>query len=387
MAIITKYFSTATEISASAPSSNLSGDNWDNRAPLFDGSNTWSSVITDFDFSGSNSLLCLIGPGTYTCAETLDGTAITTDPTSANQLTLHGCDSSGNQLSPPDPTWISCKPSWSSSSLPVIATSGNIRTIGNVPTINARLIYFSATGRGGDVLWGPGAVDWCYVKNSASGGTCCSGGRITNCVLECSNANFDRICYVLNPIANCRLIGNASATSGGRRGIDINSTSQTSSIQNCTIVNCAVAGIEFTANSSAYVNVISRCTIVGCGDGIKLNSTANGSVIPITNCMIVGNSGCGVNTQLNGRAWVSGCRFRDNISGPVSAYGNLPDTFDNLTTDSDDATEFVDAANGDYRIKATSAIWGKGYGAGDEIPTPESIAAAVWVRNGRSLST
>jgi hypothetical protein len=47
----------------------------------------------------------------------------------------------------------------------------------------------------------------------------------------------------------------------------------------------------------------------------------------------------------------------------------------------------VDAANGDYRIKATSALWGKGIGAGDEIPTPAAIASAVWARTGRTLTS
>jgi hypothetical protein len=31
-----------------------------------------------------------------------------------------------------------------------------------------------------------------------------------------------------------------------------------------------------------------------------------------------------------------------------------------------DADEFVDAANGDYRIKNTSIYWGRNIGAGDE---------------------
>jgi hypothetical protein len=63
---------------------------------------------------------------------------------------------------------------------------------------------------------------------------------------------------------------------------------------------------------------------------------------------------------------VQGNRFRDNPNGNIVGLGNGPTDLDSYTTDSDDATEYVDAASGDFRIKLGAATWGKGYGAGDQ---------------------
>jgi hypothetical protein len=47
-----------------------------------------------------------------------------------------------------------------------------------------------------------------------------------------------------------------------------------------------------------------------------------------------------------------------------------------------DADEFVDAANGDYRIKNTSVYWGRGIGAGDEPASSGGIPIGRLISGG-----
>lgn len=82
---------------------------------------------------------------------------------------------------------------------------------------------------------------------------------------------------------------------------------------------------------------------------------------------------------------VSNNRIVECTNGVINLQ-NYPTDWGNDVDASYVDTELVDEAGGDYRIKASSAIWGKGYGAGDEIPTAAAIATAVWARSGRSLT-
>ncbi len=88
----------------------------------------------------------------------------------------------------------------------------------------------------------------------------------------------------------------------------------------------------------------------------------------LSRLMVANNGGYGIFGG-DGIALVSNSRLRDNTSGNFNALGNYPDSLDNLVSGGLDADEFVGVANGDYRIKYGSAIWGQGYGAGDE-PAP-----------------
>lgn len=82
--------------------------------------------------------------------------------------------------------------------------------------------------------------------------------------------------------------------------------------------------------------------------------------------MLTGNGAYGLNYQTNAQVFASGNRFRDNSSGNINGLANYPTDFDNYTTDAADSDDYVDAANGDFRIKNTAAIWGQGYGVSDE---------------------
>ncbi len=159
MAITTRYFD------VTSGGGDDSGSSWANRAPLFS-AGVWSTVISGHDFSTS-SLVCRIGPGNYTCGAALSTTTITTDPTVALPIILHGCDSSGNLLAPPDQDWVSAAPAWNDSALPVIATTTNVSTIALSPC-QCYLLKFTSSGRVGATVTSAFSLEWCVVENSTA---------------------------------------------------------------------------------------------------------------------------------------------------------------------------------------------------------------------------
>src|SRR5689334_12015839 len=102
MAITTRYFSTTGAGAAD-------GTTWADRAALFSAGN-WSTVITGFNFAGTDSMVARVGPGNYTCSQSLASGLFANPPTIANPLILHACDSSGNLIDPPSPTWTADLP-------------------------------------------------------------------------------------------------------------------------------------------------------------------------------------------------------------------------------------------------------------------------------------
>jgi hypothetical protein len=141
-------------------------------------------------------------------------------------------------------------------------------------------------------------------------------------------------------------------------------------------VNCGGDGVVFTGSSTTRTVVAVNCTIANNGGtGFKGNATASqtGFSHQVISCLITGSVAFGIDGQSAARIVATSTRLRDNASGDISGLLNYPTDFNNYTTDSDDATEYVSTgANGDFRIKNTAAIWGQGYGAGDE-----SAAAGV----------
>lgn len=371
MAVITRYFSTTA-------AGDEDGTSWANRAALFDGSNTWSSIIDDFDHT-SNSLLCYIGPGSYTCAEALSSSV--TGATAYNPIFFHACDSSGNRLTPPDPDWCSAQPVWNASGMPVITTSSNISTISTGFYGMFRLIKFVATGRSGALILPTAyqtAYDWCIFDNqteSTSSIAVNGNSHINNCVVMCSGASYNYVCAQSGEglIYNTRIEGNASASSGNRYGIQYSGNSF-SRLPNCTIINNPGGGIVHDGTSTVTLTSLRRCIIRNNeAGGIIGNATASQTRLwHISGCMITGNGGYGIDVN-NSLPFVTNCRLRDNTSGNFADMGNYPESFGNDVSDgyadeaAADGAEYVNASIGDLRIKVSSPIWGKGYGAGDEI--------------------
>lgn len=387
MALIERYF--AVSASGSGDGSSVA-----NAAALFDGSGNWSSVITGFDFS-ANGLRCRILPGAYTCAQSLAVAVTDPDPTAANPLILHGADADGDLLTPPDPNWNSCQPAfdtaagWDSSDWPVIATTGNIATI-TLAHCFLRLLKFTATGRtGGGVITTSGGMDWVSVVTSSSNTSAAAAtlgfGVIQNCVLACTGSTYSTVlgCAGGDCISNVRIVGGGS--SGDCYGVKYAGTTAAAPFSRLTIVGNYGVGFGYTGTSIGVTVRLWRCVIAGnTGSGVLFPDTAAQTARSyIDSCIITGNGAYGIDPGgTNTNLVVTNCRLRDNTSGNFGTFGNYPTDLDNNVTDSDDASEYVDAANGDYRIKASATIWGKGYGVADEAQPTLPAAADVWYGTG-----
>jgi hypothetical protein len=363
MAVVTRYFSTTSAGAAD-------GTTWADRAEL-DPAGAWSTVITGFAFNGSDSLKCLVGPGTYTVTAALASGSFTNPPTVANPLVFAACDSSGVAIAPPDPDWVSAQADFSDATLPVIATTTNIATT-SLATAWWYLIKFTASGRNGAVVTAGLGLTWCQVVNSTAN-TSAQGAtslRLTNCVVKCTGASYDAIVQIsssVQPLYNVRIEG-VAGSSGDRRGLESTAGVVVTGTL-LTVVNCGGAGVINSSSSTAASMRLFRSVIANnAGDGIIANSTASQTDnYEVSDCMITGNGVYGFNGNSDAaRALIRHSRFRDNTSGNITAIGNYPTDLGNYTTDSDDATEYVSVGSGDFRIKAGSAIHGQGYGVADE---------------------
>jgi parallel beta-helix repeat protein len=367
MAVVTRYFDTAA-------AGDGTGSSWANRAILFTGG-AWSTVITAFAFTaGSDSLKCLIGPGTYAITAALaSGSFSAGAPAAGKPLFMHACDASGNQISPPDPGWVSAAPAWSDSTLPVLATTTNIFTV-ELEHCFLRMLKFTASGRTGGGVVDLVSADWFQVAQSTSNtgarGVGSNMRSATNGVITMSGTGFDyAISSVFSPyFSNIRCVGNASAATGNRRGMIYGGSTGQGQYAYCTATAFPGGGFVSTSTNVAQTMSLRNCTLANNGgDGALFASTASQtSRSYVINCQITGNGDTGIDAQSATNVAVQGNRFRDNTNGNIVGLGNGPTDLDSYTTDSDDATEYVDAASGDFRIKLGAATWGKGYGAGDQ---------------------
>ncbi len=360
MAVVVKYFSTTAGGSADGTASS-----WAKKEILFTGG-AWSAAITTFDFSGSDSLECRIEGGlTYTVTAAMAPGLFSNPPSAANPIVFHGCDSSGNLLSPPDPGWVSAAVPFSTSTLPVIATTSNIATSSLAAGV-WRLIYFTASARVGSVH-SAGSYDWTPLTVSIANPSADAFGAVanlTNSWIVFSGASFNAGINLpsIGTFANIRIDGTAGVTSGTRRGITTSSTGHV--LSGITVIGCAGGGIFAATGSATRSSYYSRCMLINNGSfGIQCNGTASQTVYhDISNCYFSGNT---YGIDANGsRTIAKNNRLRDSGTANFANFGNFPTDY-NYITDSDDATEFVNSGAGDYRIKSTAAIWGKGYGAGD----------------------
>jgi hypothetical protein len=374
MAIVTRYFSTTGNGAAD-------GTTWNDRAALFSAGN-WSTVITGFSFAGSDSLVCRIGPGSYTCSQSLASGLFANAPTAANPLFLHGCDSSGNLLTPPDADWMSCQPAWDDSGLAVIATTTNIATV-NLSYLQLRLLKFTGSGRNGAVLTMNNTgnnTEWCVVVNSTANtsAVALTASKAYACVCSCTGSSYSRVIDAAVSgldIVNCRASG-VTGSSGSRQGIVCSAV--TGGVYYSTVYGVGGDGIAVSNALAGVLSQIHRNTVANVGAvGILLPSTASQTNnLLVSHNMVTGCGTYGIDGQSAARVVLSHNRFRDNATANINGLGNYPTDLDNYTTDSDDSTEYVDASSTfDFRVKNTAGIWGGGYGAGDQ-PASASGGAA-----------
>jgi hypothetical protein len=355
MAIIERWFSTTSAGSGD-------GTSWANRAALFNSGN-WSSIITGFNFS-VDSLVAYVGPGTYSNTQQLNSGLFTNAPTqtSVGRLSFVGCNSSGVRLSPNNPDWICAQGPLDVTGYPVIETNQNI--FNTSVCVNCEFFVITRPSGNASVVQSVGgSYRWCRIVNTSSGTSATTAVSTTsafaNCEFECTGTSFSAVATA--PLSNnIRVIGNPAATSGPRVGLSGATPSGPIFVSGCQVgIRPAATGTS-AANTSLFAY---RLTAVDCNIAIELPTASSGGTACLTvfGCMIA-NCTTGV-TQPFGRYELANTRLRNTTN--VSPANSLPlnEIFD---TSGSDADEFVDAANGDYRIKNTSIYWGRGIGAGDE---------------------
>lgn len=369
MALTVRYFSTSGAGAAD-------GTTWADRAQLVSGA-TWSTVITGFAFNASDSMLALVGPGTHTYGATLQASTITNPPTAANPIIFQGCDSSGVALPSPDPDWTSDQPVFDDSGFPVVAATGNF-TLG-LAFAHWRCIKFTSSGRtGGSVVGSASSMDWCTVYNSTANtgtsGIAPSTSKVNNCYISMSGSSYAQAITTSGSgeFSNVRLQG-VAGSSGNRDGVSKGGTTANETFDRLCIFGFGGKGFVSADTNVGQVYSLRRCVIANnAGDGIEGNSAASQTQnVLLSGLMVTGNGGYGLDFQATGNIILQNSRLRDNTSNNINtSLLNYPIDQDNYTTDSDDATEYVDASSTfDFRIKNTAAIWGKGYGVSDQ-PAP-----------------
>ncbi len=377
MAVITRYFSTS---SAGAGD----GTSWANRAAFYS-AGVLSSVILSASFT-ADGMLCLIGPGSYTCSSQWNQATWTgagkTAPSVTIPLIFHACSdgtngqTAGDPLNVPDPDWTSDQPAWDASGMPIVTVSGNI-AIGPTSGWANRLMKYIGSRNGPSVTTGV-SWDWCQVFQAGTGTSAVglnTSSRVSNCVVSMIGSTaYSSVVGVGNSEMwdNVRIIGDSTASSGNRDGLSFTGSTTRGAFRRLTIFGNVRHGFANLSGSTGNTVDIASCVFVGNGgDGYLASSAASqGGTSVVRQCMSTGNTGAGINGSSQSYVLAYGNRVRDNGSSVVNIL-NHPTTELNYTTDSDDATEYVDAANAtvslrDFRIKNTSAIWGKGYGVSDQ---------------------
>lgn len=364
MALVTRYFSTTAAGTGD-------GTSWENRAALFVGGN-WSSVITTFVW-GTNRLECRIGPGNYTCSQQLSSAILHASSTGFS-LILYGCNSDGTLWT--SPKWSSAQSVFWENEIPCIDY-----------TLDGTVITFSTFLRGikikrGNNTHGSGSIisnctcDWVIAEfhpNISTTGIIVSpstGSVYTNTVIKSYSLGYARAFQLsgagaINFAINCRVENIITPVNGTRIAFETNrilSGTATSNIVNCTVVNGIIG---FSCGLSARM-VVTNNTIITSSVGVESTITTPASYISLLQCnqnFIV--SPTGVKEGIGGTRFSLVVENRIRAATPLNINTDQP-SWNNYTDSGSDTDEFVDAANGDYRIKRTSIYWGKNIGAGDE---------------------
>jgi hypothetical protein len=226
-------------------------------------------------------------------------------------------------------------------------------------------------------------------------------GTVINCRVEnASTGTSASAIYATSArvqVINCDAA--LTAGSGGTASIFLAASNYYSTIYGCRCTGPAIGilidgttqyGFDIIANTIADVGGVGidvgDCnttgvpiriignTIYGCGGaGIRgPNAALTHPCIYLDN-HITDCGEYGIDSAYKATAEIFGIfafnRFRDNSSGDIDGYDDYAlAAFAHVTTDSGDATsDYVDAANGDLRLKSTAAAIGKGSGINRDI--------------------
>jgi len=368
MALITRYFSTTG-------AGTEDGTSWANRAAFYS-AGTCSSIITSFNFAGSDSLEVRLGAGTHSTSNNSFTSALFTNaPRPANPLTIYGCDSNGDRIIPP--VWNCCQGPLPVSNFPLWDLGTGSVSLANIIIACVSLQNNSASGTvnaSGTFNLGNGmSLEFCKVENSG-GQSAAFGTTATahSCHFKTTATTYGNVVAGgAIHVQNCRIEGNPGATSGNRRGIEGTVAGILRPASKNCILDCPGSAIINTNGSAGNGLVATEFTIVNCatvnGAAIDCPNPPSGvaatghNVVYSKNCFIA-NCGLGIST-VNTAARLFNNRLRNTSNYSIPTNSIVANDYVAAGSDTD---EFVDAASGDYRIKKTSIYWGKNLGAGDE---------------------
>lgn len=362
MAIVTRYFSTAAAGSGD-------GTSWANRALLFSSGN-WSSVVTGFTFSGSDTLVGVFGPGSYTSSQTLASGLFSAAPSTTNRLFFRPCDSSGNLVRPAS-GYKSDSGAITTTDMPFISHSGGrCINLANVAITGLRIEGSANDAVVAQLL----SIDNCYIASTGSGSSTSAAFRvysIKNSHLYCSGTSYSSVvlCDENIPLSvtNTRVQG-VIGTASNRRGISIDAFAPSLYVTDSAILTVGGVGI-YAAGQQAGDNIINNI-VYGCGShGIQVvrSTTSATGAAHVTGNVVVGNGGYGLNQSSSVGMLAHNNRLRDNASGNFNGFGNYPTDLDNYTTDADDAADFVNSGAGNYQIKSTAGFVNRNIGVSQEV--------------------
>lgn len=253
-------------------------------------------------------------------------------------------------------------------------------TIGDIETDNTLTkpaITFT-TGRflvtGAYQIFSHLSISGAHTTAGSGQARCNASVLFYRCRIECTSANANGSAFYLDSsttksmIVDCSLKANASATqvisnasgndilisgcsiTGGGNGITLASTGS-SIIKSCVFNNNGGDGIRITNTGRAF---ISECSIYSAGsDGIEITVSTTITGI-IANCIISESAGWGINqssgTATAGNIHRFGNLFYSNSSGNETGFGDGP----SFREQTDSASPFMDAANGNFSLRPSS---------------------------------
>jgi len=175
------------------------GTSWANRAAFVSGGSL-SGLITGHDFS-SDALRCLLGPGTHTLSQNVNSGAFTTPPDRTRHLLIHGCDPSGNPLTPPDPAWTAAQPAWDDTGMPFVDMTDAFAS----HYIQLHMLKIRSSSSSGVISSTGVKASWCVLEGTGTGsGATVANGYLSNCVVKVSSSTYAAVVSANATLPSCR---------------------------------------------------------------------------------------------------------------------------------------------------------------------------------------
>lgn len=230
----------------------------------------------------------------------------------------------------------------------------------------------------------------CVATLSGTGGSSVAGFQLASTQAQCINCDA----FVTNTTARCGYyIRNASAGCVACISKCTNGASYTyNAQQNVFLVGCVAyassVGVKNIDTTTAYIHCI-NCTIQGCTKCYEASANALAGFPSFINCMCTDVGGYVYDSLYVGTANLAiypfYTRTRDLVSGIFNGFGPCEDNAGITTDTGAESSDYVDYANGNFRLVASSPAVGAGifqYTSCGAYQRRENVPATTDVKNG-----